>query len=676
MSAVNPEINPELDRVVFECIQKEPDERYQSVRDISKELKRYKRESSRQRTTRTMAARRFGPGSGPQPVPSSGPDAEGSVTAAPPSRPWRRFLWPGVSLLLAAALGTLALTGTRVEPAAPVAVMRFPVTLSVSSPLVLGAATLAIAPDGRNFVYLAGDPNNPQLFLRPLGSLDATAMAGTEGASDPFFSEDGKWVAFFAAGKLKKISIFGGGTQDVCSVPGFMRGGSWLPSNEILFGHLNRGIFSVPATGGTPTEVTVLDSARGEISHRFPQALPGGKWVLFTVKFNNISSFDDAAIAAENIETHERKELVRGGSYGRYIATGHLMYARGTSLFAIPFDVGRMQISGTPLPVLEGGMLNPYSGTANFEVSRTGILVYTPIGPAGINNVAVAWMDHQGKTTRIIGENRPYDNPRLSPDGSKIAVTLRAANDDIWVYDIARAALSRLTFGGGNSDLAVWTPDGMEIVFAAERGRGIALLRKPWDGSGAPVDLGIGHELSQYAPPSITPDGRKIVFSSKGDLMVKDLQEGGATTRLAETEAFEDAPRLSPDGRILTYASNESGRMELYAVPYPKPGGKWQISTGGPSSPAVWSPDGRELFYAEQGKLMKVDVTTTPRVKFSSPYVVCPLPPAIYSVYGVSTDGKRFLVGIGESSKVVATQVNVVVGWFEELEQKFLSARQ
>jgi Tol biopolymer transport system component/predicted Ser/Thr protein kinase len=673
MSAVNSEISPDLDRIVLECLQKEPDERYQAVKDISKELKRYKRESSRQRTTRTMAARQFSPRPGAEQSPV--PGAETPVAAPSPGRAWTRFLWPGVSLLLAAALGYVTLTGTRVEPAAPVNVMRFPVTLSVSSPLVLGAATLAIAPDGRNFVYLAGDPNNPQLFLRPLGSLDATVMGGTEGASDPFFSDDGKWVAFFAAGKLRKTSIFGGGTQDICSVPGFMRGGSWHPPNDILFGHLNRGIFSVPATGGTPTEVTVLDSARGEISHRFPQPLPGGKWVLFTVKFNNISSFDDAVIAAENIETHERKELIRGGSYGRYIPTGHLMYARGTSLYAIPFDVGRMEISGTPLPVLDGGMLNPYSGTANFEVSRTGLLVYTPIGPAGINNVGIAWMDRQGKTTPIIGANRPYDNPRLSPDGSRIAVTLRAANDDIWVYDIARAALSRLTFGGGNSDLALWTPDGKEVMFAAERGRGIVFLRKPWDGSGVAVDLGLGHEPSQLTPPSITPDGRRIVFSSKGDLMVKDLQEGGAATRLAETEAFEDSPRLSPDGRILAYASNESGRIELYAVPYPNPGGKWQISTGGPSTSAVWSPDGRELFYAEQGKLMKVNVTTTPAVKFSSPEVVCPLPTAIYSVYGTSNDGKRFLVGVGESSKVVATQVNVVVGWFDELKQKFLSVK-
>ncbi len=696
MSSVNPELNPELDRIVFECLQKDADERFQSVKDISKELKRYKRESSRQRATRTMSTRQFpkAPGtpggsgsheSGSIGAPSSGVTEGAAVStgsgvhpiSGAAGRSWARFLWPALSLLLAAAVVFLAMNRGADNPAPSLPVMRFPVTLSVSSPLVLGAATLAIAPDGKHFVYLAGDAANPQLYLRSLDRLDATLMAGTDGASDPFFSDDGQWVAFYTAGRIRKVSIFGGGSQDVCDVEGFMRGGTWSGTSDIFFGHLNRGIFRVPAAGGTPAEVTLLDTSKGEISHRFPQALPGGKWVLFTVKFNNISTFDDAIIAAENIETHERRELVRGGSYGRYVETGHLMYARGTALYAIPFDAEKVQITGTPLPVLDGGMLNPFSGTANFEVSRTGILIYTPVGPAGTNNVGIWWMDRQGKSTPITTENKPYDNPKLSPDGTRIALTLRAANDDIWVYDIGRKGLSRLTFGGGNSDLAIWTPDGKQIIYSAERGRGISYFRKAWDGSGGTDEIEVKVNPSQLAGPSITPDGSRIIFGAEGNIWTKDLKENGAATQLLTTAAsYEDAPRLSPDGRLLAYGSNESGRIEIYAVPYPGLGGKWQISTGGATSAAIWSPDGKELYYTQAGKLMQVDVSISPDVNFSTPRVLCALPPSTFAVFGISNDGKQFLVELTESSSIVATQVNVVVGWFDELRQKFLSVKK
>ena len=209
-------------------------------------------------------------------------------------------------------------------------------------------------------------------------------MVGTDLASDPFFSPDGQWIAFFADGKLKKISIFGGSPQDVCSVPGFMRGGWWTADNVIWFGHLNSVVYRVPSIGGIPEEVTVMDSLQGEISHRFPQPLPDGKTIIFTVKYNNITSFDDAVITAENIVTHERKTLIRGGSYARYVPTGHIMYARGSSIYAVPFDPVAVEIKGPPVPVEEGGMLNPLSGDANYSVSDAGTLVYATQAPAAL----------------------------------------------------------------------------------------------------------------------------------------------------------------------------------------------------------------------------------------------------------------------------------------------------
>ena len=687
MSAANSAISPELDRIVFECLQKEPDERFQSVKDISKELKRYRRESSRQRVTRTMATRQFtrpvgadspGPGGGVESFETAVGTGGSGVLAAGGSRraSWMRYVWPAVSILLAVVVVFLAMNRPQSTPVPTMPVMRFPVPLSVSSPLVLGAATLAIAPDGKHFVYLAGDQVNPQLYLRPLDKLESTLMTGTDVASDPFFSDDGQWVAFFTAGKIRKVSIFGGGAQDVCDVPGFMRGGCWSAAGDIFFGHLNRGIHRVPASGGAPQEVTVLDTAKGEISHRFPQVLPGGKWVLFTVKFNNISSFDEAVIAAENLETHERRELVRGGSYGRYVESGYLMYARGTALYAVPFDAGKVEVTGTPLPVLEGGMLNPFSGTANFEVSRTGILIYTPVGPAGNANVEICWMDRQGATTPIITPNRPFDNPSLSPDGNRLTLTMRAANDDIWVYDIARSALSRLTFGGGNSDLSTWTPDGKSIIFAAERRSGILYFRKAWDGSGGTDEIPLGMNPTSNASPSITADGSRLVFASDGELWSKELNGDAKPVKLMTTAAYEDAPRLSPDGRILAYLSNESGRQEIIAVPYPGLRGKWQVSNGGAVTSAIWSPDGREMFYIETGKLMKVDVITSPAVSFSTPRQLVKLPPSTFSVYAVSGDGRRFVAGLTESLSLVASQVNVVVGWHDELQRRFLAVKK
>lgn len=231
---------------------------------------------------------------------------------------------------------------------------------------------------------------------------------------------------------MKKVSIFGGAAQEICPVDRIVRGGWWGDDNTIWYGDLNSAIHRVAAEGGTPVPVTVIDTAAGEISHRFPQVLPGNEWVIFTVKYNNIASFDEAVIVAENIETHDRKELIRGGSYGRYVPSGHIMYARGNSVYAVPFDRGRMEVTGPPLPVLEGGMLNPLSGSASFECSRNGILIYSPAGPESGLSTTPAWMSRTGAIEAILTDNRPYDERRLSPDNKSIAMTIRAANDDVW----------------------------------------------------------------------------------------------------------------------------------------------------------------------------------------------------------------------------------------------------
>ncbi len=658
MSASKPEIDPELDRVVLECLQKEPDERYQGVKDISKDLKRFKRESSRQRATRTMVTRQF-----------QKPGMTERHSEIQARSLWIRLLWPMVSVILGVAVVVLAWSPWRNEVVTNQAIMCFPINLPLTAPLLQGASTVAISPDGRYIVFLALESGNQKLFLRPLDQFTSKPIPGTEGANDPFFSPDGQWIAFWTNGKLKKASIYGGAPQDICDIS-YMRGGWWTSDNFIWYGHINSSVYRVPASGGTPQEVTILDTANGEISHRFPQLLPDGKTVIFTVKQNNISTFDEAIIAAENISTHERKVLIHGGSYARYLPSGHLMYARGTSIYAVPFDIDKIEANGPPLPVVEGGMLNQLSGDANFCFTNTGTLVYVPIGLRNRGDLTLVLVDRHGSVQPLLETPRPYDEVSLSPDGQKLAMTIRAANDDIWVYQIARGTLTRLTFGGGNSGRPAWMPDGKSIVYVSERRKAISLFRKPWDGSGVEEQLGDETKTDVSARPSFTPDGKIMAYSRLGDIWIMSLDNDRKSKSFIQSSSFENGAAFSPDGHWMSYISNESGRNELYVVPFPKRDGKWQVSTNGALA-GGWSRSGKELLYTDGKTVMKVDVKFEPTFDFSSPQKVCDLPSSSFGVYDVTPDGKRFVVGLTRAREVTATQVNVVVGWFDELKKKF-----
>ena len=658
MTSLKPEIDPELDRIVFECLQKEPDERYQAVKDISKDLKRFKRESSRQHATRTMSTRQF-----------QKPAVGDAVPAIDVRKSWTRLLWPTLSVVLTIAVVVVWSPWRSVNPPG-YPIMRFPINLPLTEPLVGGGSTVAISPAGKYIVYLANSSGTPLLFLRPIDQLTAQPMPGTDGAVDPFFSPDEQWVAFFAGGKLKKVSVFGGTPQDICDISGFMRGGWWGPDNFIWYGHINNGVYRVTSAGGTPVEVTILDSVHGEISHRFPEPLPDGETVIFTVKHNDIASFDQAVIAAENITTHERKVLVRGGSFARYLPTGYLMYARGKSLYAVPFDAKKVEVTGQPLPVTEGGMLNRLSGQANFGVSNTGILVYVPLGPIIVGGSTILFVDRQGKTQSLLDTLRFYGEGSFSPDGEKLAVTIRAANDDIWVYQLARGALTRLTFGGGNSAWPVWSPDGKRVLYQSERGRLIRLFWKPWDGSGKEEQLGSDIRLAASSAPAFSPDGKKIAYDNEGDIWILSLDDERKSRPFIQTSSLENEPSFSPDGRFLAYTSNESGRKEIYVVPFPERDGKWQISTRGGEF-AHWPRNGKELLYLEGTKVMRVDVRPEPTFDYASPQKMFDLPAGTSAVLDVTPDGKRVAIELAVSGGTTATQVNVVVGWFDELRQKF-----
>ena len=458
----------------------------------------------------------------------------------------------------------------------------------------LRGADEIISPDGTRIVYVS----QSRLFTRRLDQLNTTELAGTQGAYAPFFSPDGQWVAFFTLGKLQKISVEGGSAITLCDAP-FGNGGSWGEDGNIIAA-LNTagGLSRIPSAGGPPTPVTDLQN--GEETHRWPQILPGGKAVLFTASTTAIG-FDGANIEVMSLADHRTKTLVRGGTFGRYLPIGHLVYVNRDTLFAVPFDVDRLEVHGTPAPVLDQVGYNAGQGSAQLDFSQTGTLIYRS-GEAGGGLPTIAWLDGAGKVQPLLAKPGLYSNPSLSPDGQRLAVDVTEGSaTDMWVYDWQRDTMTRLTFSGA-ANHPVWSPDGRYIVFVAV-GEGMSVIRS--DGSGKPQPLTQSKNLQ--VPWSFAPDGKRLAFFEQAsgtgyDLWTLPLESDSAGLRAGKPEVFLQTPAnevgssFSPDGRWLAYMSDELGNFQVYVRAFPDKGGKWQISNTGGAYP-MWSRNGRELFF-------------------------------------------------------------------------------
>jgi serine/threonine-protein kinase len=470
------------------------------------------------------------------------------------------------------------------------------------------ATAVILSPDGTRLVYVS----QSKLFTRRLDQAEATELAETEGwreygaaglAPDPFFSPDGQWVGFFERGSLNKVSIQE--RQVIRLADGTLAdGGSWGEDGNIIAGFDNR-LARISSAGGTPTPVTEL--AHGEIAHRWPQILPGSKAVLFSA-YTSMTGLDGASIEAQSLRRGgPRKTLVRGATWGRYLGSGHLVYVNKGTLFAVPFDPERLEVHGTPTPVLEEVAYDAALGSALIDFSHTGMLVYQSSKQAG-GLVTVQWLDQSGHTRPLLPVPGNYLSPTLSPDASRLAVT---SAGDIWVYELGRGSMMRLTFGGGYGN-PLWTADGRYIVFRASRG----MLWTRADGTGQPQPM--TQSDYQQIPWSFSADGKRLAFvegKSPGDgvlwtvLVESDhsgLRAGKAEIFLKEPfEARRRRPMFSPDGRWIAYESNESGVNEVYVQAFPDRHGKQQISIGGGTYPA-WSRNGHELFfyYGAQNRLM------------------------------------------------------------------------
>jgi Tol biopolymer transport system component len=604
-------------------------------------------------------------------------EAPSSTTA----RMGRRWVIPAaVASVLAATIAALVVWNLMRAPkprTRPVA--RVLVTLPATDRLALelvGTEPLALSPDGALLVYVGRRAGVTQLFVRTLDSFDAKPIPGTEGAESAFFSPDGQSIGFVAGRQLKKVALSGGAPLFLSDVL-TNRGASWSSDGTIIFTPTtNVGLFRISAAGGTPKPVTTPDRKKGEYGHLWPQILPGGKAVLFTI-WTGVGGIDRARVAVLSLVTGKQTILADGGSYARYVSSGHIVYARAGGLLAVPFDLERLEATGSPVSILEGVEMDPNFGAAYFSTSAEGSLAYVPGGIVGGNSTLV-WVDRRGAAQPLPAPPRGYDTPRLSPDGQQLAVGINGTNPGVWLYDLVRGTLTKLIEAGVISPYPLWSPDGKRITFKAPLGDPFNLYQIPADGTGAPEPLTTGETITW--PGSWSPDGRVLAF------VVFGPGPGNSGIRLLKLEGHRKpqpflsqtvtapGPVFSPDGHWLAYASNESGRREVYVAAYPGPGGKLQISVDGGGEP-VWNRNGRELFYRggdALAKMMAVDVTIQPafsagkpRVLFEGRYLTSAGSPADYDV---SPDGQRFLMVKG--SDEAPAQIDMVLNWSDELKRR------
>lgn len=579
-----------------------------------------------------------------------------------------------ISGVLVAALAVFAAWGWLRSPSRAIApMMRLTLDFSETIPPEMDMfQSFALAPDGSRIVYVAKHEGRYQLFSRSLEQTDSAPLPGTEGGTGPFFSPDGQWIGFYAGGALKKVQL-SGGSPVVIGQANDALGASWGEDGKIIYARrFLEGLSRVSAEGGSRESLTQL--GEGEQSHFWPQILPGGKAVIFTAWYG--SGVDEAQIDVLRLETGERRTLVKGGSRARYLSTGHLVYARKSTLRVAPFDLDQLEVTGPAAMLPERIATSVISGAAHYDCSRDGLLVYLPERARREDN-HVLWVDRHGQTSPVIDKRQTYWTPRLSPNGNRLALAIQNENFDIWIYEIAGGAFKRLTFGSGNF-APVWTPDSRRIVFSSDAGGPpLNLYWKAANGSDTAERLSESSNLQ--IPGSWSPDGRALAYSemasdTRWDIWLLEFDQGKRSARpVINTDANEVHPMFSPDGRWLAYTSDGSGSRQVYVQSFPTGGGKWQISTDGGTEP-VWSRNGRELFYRAGDRVMRVTIDASRGFKASKPQ---PLFEGKYklesatllSSYDLAPDGRRFLMMRSEQ-QTAPTRLNVVSGWFEDMKHR------
>lgn len=557
---------------------------------------------------------------------------------------------------------------------------RLAITTSSTSTLSFGGnvGDVAITPDGGRVVYLGN--NGTQLFVRSMNQLDPTPLAGLALPTGPFISPDGQWVGFFSGGSvLMKVSITGGPPVPVTRLTGSARGATWGQDDTIIFATsaVPSGLQRVSANGGDPTQLTVVDRARGEGDHVWPRLLPGGRGVLFTV---TPTAGSEPQVAVYDSRDGTQKILVRAGSDAHYASSGHLLYMADGALRAVAFDLERLEVRGTPVPVIPQVLGNAL-GSGDFDIAGDGTLVYVA-GSGELDRRTLVWVGRDGREQPLGTPTRAYMYPRLSPDGTKLAVSILDQERDVWTWDLGRQILNRLTLNAADDRYPAWTPDGRHVAFTSTREGPFNLFWQAWDGTGAVERLTTSP--GNQAANSFAPDGTLVLRNdapeTNQDLAMMRLDGDRRVTPLLGTPFNERNGEVSPDGKWLAYESDESGRFEIHVRPFPDvEASREQVSRDGGRQP-LWSATGRELFFRDPNGAV-VGVPVNPGAKGLGSGVPATLVQGRYYVgtlavfgrtYDVSADGKRFLMikqDSPETPVTTATTITVVQNWHEELKR-------
>jgi eukaryotic-like serine/threonine-protein kinase len=624
---------PALERVVKKCLAKDPDERWQSANDLASELSW---------------------------IAETGGHTAGSAPLSGGKKFRETLAW-----LLAGAL-TVILIGGAIwwrNSKSPEQTMYF------YAPLPFPVRDVALAPNGHTLAVVANRESAQKnvLFIYELGSPGARSLADTDGARSPFWSPDGRSLAFFADAKLKKLEVSGGPVQTICDAPSG-RGGSWNKDGVIVFtptSGTGGGLYRVSASGGTPTQISSPDASRGEYNHRWAMFLPDGKHYLYmAANFSGQKGVD--AIFVGSLDSQEKHFVVEATANAAYAAPGYLLFYHDKTLLAQRFDLKRFALTGEPTTILTEIQYVPQVKKAVFAVSDTGLLVAQSGSAAALSQPT--WFDRKGNAVGVVGKPGAYGDVSIAPNGRFVAVGKtdeESQNTDVWIYELQHDGVKRLTFDLSYDSVPIWSPDGTRLAFYSNRQGGSDVYLKNVDG--AQEEKNIAHDNFDKVPNDWSRDGKYILYARGTDLWFMTASELKGREFLKAASVLTNG-QFSPDGKWVAYASNETGKWEIYVTSFPEPRGKWQVSTGGGGQPR-WRSDGKELFYvSSDDKIMAVPVTAGANFDSGTPVALFqatawqPVSSRDLFVYDVSRDGQRFLINT-QVKQAETAPMSVVLNW-------------
>jgi len=637
ISTVKPLTPPVLDHAIKKCLAKHPDERWQSASDLASELKW---------------------------ITESGSQAGPAVRTAAPGTIQRALPWL-VSFVLLFALVVVTIWWRNSKPPRE--------TMNFSAPLSFPARDIAVAPNGHTIAVVAylGSVRKNSLWIYEVGSQGARSLADTEGASYPFWSADGQTVAFFADGKLKKLEVSGGPVQTICDAPSG-RGGTWNKDGVIVFtpdGRQGGGLYRVLASGETAKPISNPDKSHGEDSHRWPMFLPDGTHYLYMAA--NFSGLKDAdAVLVGSLDSNEKRFVVKATANAAYAVPGYLLFYRDKTLLAQRFDLKNFALTGEPTAMLTDVQYLSNVKRAVFGVSDNGLLVAQSGRGAAISQPI--WFDRNGNAVGAVGQPGVYGNVSVAPNGKSVAVSITdiaSQNTDLWTYDLLRRSAKRLTFDLASDRVPIWSPDATRLVFTSNRQLNIDLYMKNSDGTQEEKSI-VSDDLNKY-PNDWSRDGKYILYTRGTDLWFVTVPELKSSLYLKAVSVLRNG-QFSPDGKWVAYASNESGKWEIYVTPFPEPRGKWQVSTGGGEQPR-WRGDGKELFYLSSDyKMMAAPVTTGAKFDSGTPvalFQTTPREPVSLNdlfVYDIRRDGQEFLINT-QVKQAETEPMSIILNWAAKL---------